>query len=294
MRLALSAIVGSALLAMIAGAGAYRLAAPSHMPVGAAPADLPAQSAEFSGAEGAVLRGWYIPSNTVNGAVILMHGVHANRFQMLDRARFLHRAGYSVLLYDSRAHGESTGDAITFGYLESQDAAVAVSQIRKLAPNQPVAIIGVSLGGAACSLADPPLEVNALILESVYPSIQPAIANRLRNAVGPAGTPMAPLLAAMIRPRLGFPADRLRPIDHLAHLRTPKLIAFGTHDRDTLPAESKQLFDAAAEPKEMWSIEGAGHVDLHAFTPAEYESRILAFLHKVSATESKRPLAEIQ
>jgi hypothetical protein len=42
---------------------------------------------------------------------------------MVGRPRFLHRAGYSALLYDSRAHGESGGDAITFGHLEAKTRA---------------------------------------------------------------------------------------------------------------------------------------------------------------------------
>jgi alpha/beta superfamily hydrolase len=51
-----------------------------------------------------------------------MHGVRANRLSMVERARFLSYAGYSVLLFDFQGHGESTGQHITFGYLESKDA----------------------------------------------------------------------------------------------------------------------------------------------------------------------------
>jgi alpha-beta hydrolase superfamily lysophospholipase len=57
----------------------------------------------------------------------MAHAVRADRRSMLGRAEFLHRAGYSVLLFDAQAHGESPGDRITFGYLEALDAAAAVS-----------------------------------------------------------------------------------------------------------------------------------------------------------------------
>src|ERR1043166_9488396 len=107
------------LSAVVAG---YVLARPYPVGVGPLPADLAGRKIEFPGAEGATLRGWFVPSHAHRGTILLMHGVRSNRRQMLDRAQFLHRAGYSVLLFDSRAHGESGGNAITFGYLESRDA----------------------------------------------------------------------------------------------------------------------------------------------------------------------------
>ncbi len=86
------------------------------------------------------------------GAIILMHGVRANRLSMLDRARFLSHAGYAVLLVDFQAHGESTGEHITFGYLESRDAQAAVRFLRANAPDEKIGVIGVSMGGAPLCL----------------------------------------------------------------------------------------------------------------------------------------------
>jgi len=40
------------------------------------------------------------------------------------------------------------------------------------------------------------------------------------------------------------------------------------------------LFDAAAEPKQLWFVDGAAHVGMLAFAKAEYEKRILDFLAK--------------
>jgi pimeloyl-ACP methyl ester carboxylesterase len=181
-------------------------------------------------------------------------------------------------LCDSRAHGESGGDAITFGHLESEDARAEVALARSLAPGEPVAVIGVSLGGAAALLANPPLDVNAMILESVYPSIDRAIENRLRGPVGGAAPMFAPMMMAMIRPRLGFGAGELRPIDHVGTLKTPKFFLFGTRDRDTTLAESMDMFNAAAEPKQMWAVDEAGHVDLCGYAGGEYQRRVLEFL----------------
>src|SRR4029453_18026727 len=99
---------------------------------------------------GSLLHGWFVPGH--HGAVVLMHGLHASRRSQLSRARLLHDAGYSVLLFDFQAHGESPGNYITFGYLESRDARAAVDYVRRRLPEQKVAVIGQSMGGALLSL----------------------------------------------------------------------------------------------------------------------------------------------
>jgi pimeloyl-ACP methyl ester carboxylesterase len=267
-----------------AGSAVWNLASPDRTPVGGRPVDIPIRDVEFTsrGAtlSGVTLRGWFVESDQHRGVIVLLHGIHANRQQMVGRARFLHRAGYSSLLCDSRAHAESGGDAITFGHLESEDTRAEIALARSLAPGEPVAVIGVSLGGAAALLAKPPLDVDAMILESVYPSIDRAIENRLRGPVGGAAPLFAPMMMAIIRPRLGFGADELRPIDRVGSLKTPKFFMFGTADRDTTLQESMEMFNAAAEPKQMWAVGGAGHVDLCGYAGEEYQRRLLEFLDR--------------
>ena len=72
-----------------------------------------------------------------------MHGVRADRTSMLDRARVLSRAGYSVLLFDFQAHGESPGHRITLGYLESMDAQASIQYLRERNPDEKIGVIGV-------------------------------------------------------------------------------------------------------------------------------------------------------
>lgn len=272
--------LGACVLFLLACAGAgYFLTAP-HPSVVGLPYDLSTKEIQFSGADGAILKGWYDPAVTPKGTIILMHGVQANRTTMKDRAQILHEAGFSVLLYDSRAHGESTGKRITFGYLESRDAQAAVALARSFAPDQKIGILGMSLGGAAALLADPPLPVDAMVLESVYPSMDTAISNRIEMRLGSWGGSLTPLFTLQFPFWIGIRADQLRPIDHVSKLTTPKLFIAGTEDRQTPIEESRQLFDRSAEPKEMWVIAGAGHVDFQKQAGNEYEDRILRFFTK--------------
>jgi pimeloyl-ACP methyl ester carboxylesterase len=111
-----------------------------------------------------------------------MHGVHANRLSMVDRARLLHASGFSVLLFDLQAHGESTGTRITFGHLEAFNAAAAVAYMKSRLPLEKISAIGTSLGGAAALVGPNPLPVDALVLESVYPDIGAVCPRRLPRA----------------------------------------------------------------------------------------------------------------
>jgi fermentation-respiration switch protein FrsA (DUF1100 family) len=215
--------------------------------------------------------------------VLLLHGVHANRTVMLGRASLLHDAGYTVLIPDFQAHGESPGEHITFGALESLDAHAALAYLRARAPGECVGAIGVSMGGAAALLGPRPLQVEALVLESVYPTIRDAVADRLRVWLGPlgaAGPALSPLLIWGVGAGVGVSDTALRPINRIGAVTAPVLVAAGTADRYTPLAESRALFARAPAPKEFWAVRGAGHEDLQAFAPAEYRRRVGGFLDR--------------
>jgi uncharacterized protein len=276
-RLLLSILV--LLLTLVVGfliAGAV-LTGPVHQSIGDPPAELNARMVQFQSHSGTTVHGWFIPGKKGAGAIVLMHGVRANRLSMLNRARFLSRAGFSVLLFDFQAHGESSGEHITFGYLESRDAQAAVEFLRANAPGERIGVIGESMGGAATLLASPPLDVDAMVLEMVYPTIDQAVSNRLTRRLGGWAGILTPLLTWQLEPRLGIGVDALRPIDKVGAIRVPKLFIVGAEDLHTTLEESEQIFAAAAEPKELWIVEGAGHTDLHAQKKEQYEQRVLSF-----------------
>jgi pimeloyl-ACP methyl ester carboxylesterase len=254
------------------------LIAPSNCVIGKPPADLPIQPVQFPSASGAIVHGWLVAGQQDKGVVILMHGIRANRLQLLDQARFLFHAGYPVLLFDFQAHGESIGKHITAGYLESRDASAAVDFVRQRFPGEKICADGFSMGGAAAVLAKPPLQVNAMILQSVYPTIEQAITDRLESRFSWFGRFGTPFLTGQLKPRLGFGMDDLCPIQQVGKITVPKLFIAGTANRDTTLPESQALFDAAAEPKQLWLVGGAAHVDMLAFAKTEYEKRVLEFL----------------
>jgi hypothetical protein len=55
-------------------------------------------------------------------------------------------------------------------------------------------------------------------------------------------------------------------------------IVSGTRDTRTTARETVAMFDRAREPKLLWLVEGAGHVDLESYAPDAYQAHVLAFL----------------
>jgi len=259
----------------------WKLAQPVQRRVGDSPPDLNAQSVVFQSDSGASVHGWWCPVKDSRGAVLLLPGIRANRLSMVDRAEFLRRANYSVLLMDFQGTGETNGHHITFGWKESRDVLAAVSFMRQSDPSNRVVILGSSLGGAAALLATPPLKVDGLVLESIYPSIEEATNNRLKIYLGPFGQLVAPLLLGQLSLRLGISVNDLRPIDHIASVTCPILIMTGEKDRRTTAEETRAIFARAKAPKDIWLVPRAAHVDLHRAARDEYESRVRAFLNRL-------------
>ena len=255
------------------------LCASANHPV-ALPTDFPVEQVSFQSNSGATIHGWLVASQTNRAVVILQHGIHGTKSSLVGRARFLAEAGYAVLMFDFQAHGESIGSHITFGYLESRDAQAAVAFAKNRFPGTPIGVIGLSLGAAAATLANPPLEVQALVLEMMYPTVVEATKDRIEMRFGPLGRMLSPLLTGQLKYRIGCVPEDLRPLVAVEKIAVPKLFLAGTADQDTKLAESKEIFAHAAEPKNFITFDGAHHQDLLVYAPEPYKKAILDFLEK--------------
>ncbi len=214
------------------GAGEL-LTRPVPATVGPAPPGLNAEAVRLPYGDGQHVAGWFLPGRAGEGAVLLLHGVRGNRLQMLARAQWLQREGIASLLLDLPAHGESSGERITFGRRETLGVEAALGWLRQRLPGEKVGAIGVSLGGASLLFAQRQPELDALVLESVYPTITDAVQDRLAMRLGAAGVYVAPLLLMQMPLRLEFGVQDLRPIAAIEQVRAPLLVASGTEDLHT-------------------------------------------------------------
>lgn len=239
-------LLGGLVLGWLAGS---KLVAGAHYAI-ALPAGLLAQTVTLPTGHGRSVEGWFLRGDG-KGAVLLLHGIRADRRQMLDRARFLHAAGYSVLLIDLPGHGASAAPRLTFGLSEAAGVKAALAYLREQAPGEGLGLIGVSLGAASFVLCQDCPQVDAAVLESMYPTIEEAVEDRLRMRLGALGVPLSKLLLWQLPLRLDITPQQLRPIEHLAAIRAPLLVASGDRDMHTTIDETRRLSGAAAQPKAL-------------------------------------------
>jgi pimeloyl-ACP methyl ester carboxylesterase len=127
--------------------GAAALLHPSRKALTEAP-PLPAESVEIAG-DGVVLKGWLFRAAGERwGTIVYLHGSADNRASVVGVAKRYVPKGYDVLAYDSRAHGDSTGDACTYGYYEKRALA-------RVAGRVPSASVRVPRAAAAPRPRDP-------------------------------------------------------------------------------------------------------------------------------------------
>ena len=95
--------------------------------------------------KGVALAGWqcHAPGER-RGTLVYLHGVADNRAAVAGIVSRFTAQGFDVVAYDSRAHGNSQGDACTYGFYEKEDLR---SVLDTLDPG-PIVLIGTSLGAA--------------------------------------------------------------------------------------------------------------------------------------------------
>jgi fermentation-respiration switch protein FrsA (DUF1100 family) len=148
-------------------------------------------------------------------------------------------------------------------------------------------LLGESQGGATIALAARELrEVKWVVLESAYPTLRDAVDCRFRGTFGIPGWLGGMLMVPLAELRLGIDVDRIAPIEHVGELGCPVLILHGDQDKKTLPESARALFARAREPKSLWIVPGAAHVDLYGYAKADYEQRLRQFIEHATTPEA--------
>jgi uncharacterized protein len=168
------------LLAAVAGCmppswAANALLHPSRRPVTQTPGPS-VEAVQFDGA-GVQLKGWWFRAPAPKrGTVVYLHGVADNRGSSIGIAQHFLPRGFDVIAYDSRAHGESGGDACTYGYYEKQD----LKQVLDRVEARPVVLFGVSMGGAvALQAAAEDVRIAAVLAVSTFSDLRTAASERV-------------------------------------------------------------------------------------------------------------------
>ena len=221
----------------------------------------------------------FSPAEQTNRWAILVHGYGRDGTFAYDYAEEYLKHGWNVLVPDLRAAGESGGEFITMGALESRDIAL---WMEKLPPDAKIILHGVSMGAATVLMtaALEPKNLCAVVEDCGYTSAYEMFAAQLKKIFGLPEYPVMPCADIVCKIQTGVKISDAAPLEVVDKIKVPILFIHGDAD-GLVPFEMmNRLFDKAAAPKEKFVVEGAGHADAKRKNPAAYFDRVFAFLDK--------------
>jgi alpha-beta hydrolase superfamily lysophospholipase len=245
---------------------------------------------EVRAPDGIELRGWKVRPPPANGSwVLLFHGIADNRAGCSGHAEFLLRHGYSVVMMDSRAQGESGGDMVTFGWKERYDTVAVTDALYASEKVRHLYALGVSMG-AALALQSAAVEprIEAVAAEDPFANLREVSYDYAGLFVGPwlGKTVFRPaVIVAMhaVEKEGGFKPEDASPEKAVAARPFPVLLICGTRDRRIPCRHARRIYESARGPKELWVVDGAEHASALGRAPAEYENRVISLFRRSSS-----------
>jgi fermentation-respiration switch protein FrsA (DUF1100 family) len=181
--------------------------------------------------------------------------------------------GYGVIAWDFRAHGESEGEFSSLGYYETLNAKAALDFALAQPGVEHIGAWGGSMGAVSMirAAAQYP-EIEALVADSPFASLEDEMDLRVPFSI------MRSLIRFFAERRSGVTLDQVRPVDEIALISPrPVFLIQGMND-GMVPLDSAQrLYDAAGEPRQLWTEHDVPHLNMYAFYKARYTKRVIKF-----------------
>ena len=204
--------------------------------------------------DNAAVTALYLPNPQAKYTVLFSHGNAEDIGDMRYWMSEYRAAGFSILAWDYRGYGQSTGTVWESNFYS--DAELFYDYLVNELNVEPENIIvhGRSIGGAAAMHLAANKKVAGLILESTFIS----------------------LFRAAWKPRF-LPVDRYKNLDKITSVESPILVIHGKRDRIVGFWHSQKLFDKAPDPKQCYWVDQAGHNNLYLVTGDEYWKKLTDF-----------------
>ncbi|HKB81791.1 MAG TPA: alpha/beta hydrolase [Burkholderiales bacterium] len=234
------------------------------------------QEVRFRTDDGFELLGWFLPAQgDAAGTILFLHGNAENISTHISAVAWLPAQGFNVFLVDYRGYGASEGNPSLAGAEQDIDAAMRTLLARSDIDTNRIVVYGQSLGGAlaAYNVAYSPYRdhVRALVIESAFSSYTGITREKL--AATWLTWPFQWLASLTVDESFSpLPAmTRISPI--------PLLVIHGDQDAIVPDHHGKRLYDAALEPRQLWIIPGAGHIQ--GMRQEMWRDRFVAYLRGV-------------
>ncbi len=213
------------------------------------------------------LYGWWIPAGNPSDeelpTIILVHGWARNVDRMMSYIKQLHPAGYNLLAFDSRCHGQSDDDKFSSmpKYTEDIQAAIAYSLKLPNVDENRIGLLGLSMGGAASIYAaSMDNRIRAVATVGAFSHPEKVMGLELRKHKIP--NPIVWLIFRYMEIRIGRRFSQIAPSNNIAKSDAKFLLIHGIND-ETVPLEQgKELYDSSLQSNTtLWEVDGKGHSD---------------------------------
>jgi fermentation-respiration switch protein FrsA (DUF1100 family) len=238
---------------------------------------IPYQDVYFDANDGTRLHGWFVPAREKSVATVLfLHGNAQNISTHIASVYWLAERQFDVFLLDYRGYGASQGRPSFDGVHVDAERALRYLVEEMATDSEKLIIFGQSLGGAVAirMVARSPHRhrITALIVEGTfasYPQIAQEKLAELWFTWPLQWIPYATVSGAY---------DAVEVVPKVSPI--PLVIVHGDADTIVSPAHAYRLYQAAREPKELWIVPDAGHIE--SFTKTRYRERLVSYLREVS------------
>ncbi|EPE0983003.1 alpha/beta hydrolase [Listeria innocua] len=224
------------------------------------------------------------PSNTT---IILAHGYRgkSGKVEMAGLARMYNQKfGYNVLMPDARAHGESEGKNIGFGWPERKDYVQWTNQVLdKNGDDTEIVLHGVSMGSSTVLMTSAeklPKQVKSIIADCGYTSMDAELSYQLKATFHLPKFPIIPMASLINKVKEGFFFSEASAINAVAETDLPIFYIHGDSDAFVPTSMVEELYDATKSYKEKRVVKGAEHGQAFTVEPETYEEKVRQFLTK--------------
>ncbi len=220
--------------------------------------------------DGLELGGWFVPARKPDRAlaVLVANGNAGNRSLRAPLARALGRQGLAVLLFDYRGYGGNPGRPSENGLARDVRAARRFLVEHCRVPGERLLYYGESLGAAVVAELASEHPPAGLALRSPFTDLA---------SVGRIHYPFLPVRTLL--------RDRYRLLDHLAQVKVPTTVVYGSDDAIVPPEQSRAVAEAARGPTRVLEIQGANHNDLALLDGEELIAAIVELADEVGTRE---------
>lgn len=245
--------------------------------------ELKVEDVEFTSFDSIKLCGWWLEVSPSAPTIVVLHGVKQNRTDVVRTAVVLRKAGFNILLFDGRGHGNSGGKFVTYGFYERRDVETALNWLvgEKHIDKELIGLAGESMGAAiALQVAASCPLVHAVWADSPFASLRRIASEFVQKVTHLPAAVLSPVLWTTLRVanyRGKFDVETVDPLSLAARIKCPVFITHGTADELIAPKHSENIFERLSGEKTLWLVEGAGHARAARFARREYATKIVDF-----------------